>query len=102
MKVVISQCKGCYENKQILTDYPILQKYVDKGYYVKYYENCSDYDDSYWKENCIIVELTNNEIFKLIQELTNYQELIIGYVDKYDHENYGIDFSIKIYDDYNE
>ena len=39
MKVVISQCKGCYENNQILTDYPILQKYVDKGYYVEY---CND------------------------------------------------------------
>ena len=102
MKVVISQCKGCYENNQILTDYPILQKYVDKGYYVEYCNDYSDYDDSYWKENTIIVELTNDEIFKLIQELTNYQELIIGYANKYDHENYGIDFFIKIYDDYNE
>ena len=45
---------------------------------------------------------TNDEMFKLIQELTNYKELIIGYADKYDHEHYGIDFSIKIYDDYNE
>ena len=44
MKVVISQCKGCYENNQILTDYPILQKYADKGYYVKYCNDYSDYD----------------------------------------------------------
>ena len=102
MKVVISQCKGCYENNQILTDYPILQKYVDKGYYVKYCNDYSDYDDSYWAENCIIVDLTNDETFKLIQELTSYSELIIGYADKYSHENYGIDFSVKIYDDYNE
>ena len=42
----------------------------------KYCNDYSDYDDSYWKENAIIVELTNDEIFKLIQELTNYQELI--------------------------
>lgn len=102
MKIVISQCKYCYENNQILTDYPMLQKYADKGHYVKYSEDCSDYDDSYWKENAIIVELTNDETFKLIQELTNYQKLIIGYADKYDHENYGIDFSVKIYDAYNE
>jgi alpha-glucosidase (family GH31 glycosyl hydrolase) len=102
MKVVISQCKCCYENNQILTDYPMLQKYADKGYYVKYYDDYSDYDSSYWRENSIIVDLTNDEIFKLIQELTNHQELIIGYAGKYDYENYGIDFSIKIYDDYNE
>ena len=102
MKVAISQCKVCYENNQILKDYPILQKYADKGHYIQYSENYSDYDDSYWKENVIIVELTNNEMFKLIQELTNYQELIIGYADKYNHENYGVDFSIKIYDYYNE
>ena len=80
----------------------MLQKYADKGHYIKYSEDYSDYDDSYWKENAIIVELTNDEIFKLIQELTNYQELIIGYTNKYDHEHYGVDFSIKVYDDYNE
>lgn len=102
MKVVISQCKYCYGNNQILIDYPILQKYADKGYYVKYCNDYSDYDSSYWRENSIIVDLTNDEIFKLIQELTNYQKLIIGYADEYDHENYGIDFYIKIYDDYNE
>ena len=102
MKVVISQCKGCHNNNQILTDYPMLQKYADKGHYVDYSEDYSDYDDSYWAENCIIVDLTNDETFKLIQELTSYSELIIGYADKYSHENYGIDFSVKIYDDYNE
>ena len=104
MKVVISQCKGCYENNQILTDYPILQKYVNKGHYVRYTEDYSDYNDDeyYWKENSIIVELTNDEVFKLMQELTSYKELIIGYTDKYDHKNYGIDFFVKIYDDYNE
>ena len=102
MKTVISQCKGCYENNQILIDYPMLQEYADKGHYVKYSEDCSDYDDNYWKENCIIVDLTNNEMFKLIQELTNCKELIIGYADKYSQEHYGIDFSVKIYDDYNE
>ena len=104
MKVVISQCKGCYENNQLMTDYPMLQKYADKGHYIKYSEDCSDYDDSYWKENCIIVDLTNDEIFKLIRELTSYleTELIIGYAVRYDHEHYGVDFSIKVYDDYNE
>lgn len=102
MKVVISQCKYCHESNQILTDYPMLQKYADKGHYVNYCDDWSDYDDSYWAENCIIVDLTNDEMFELIQELTSYSELIIGYSDKYAHENYGIDFSIKIYDDYNE
>ena len=102
MKVVISQCKYCHNNNQILTDYPMLQKYADKGHYVDYSDDYSDYDDSYWAENCIIVDLTNDETFKLIQELTSYSELIIGYADKYSHENYGVDFSVKIYDDYNE
>ena len=99
MKVVISQCKYCHNNNQILTDYPILQKYADKGHYVDYFE---DDDGNYWAINRIIVDLTNDEVFKLIQELTSCSELIVGYADKYDHEHYGIDFSVKIYDDYNE
>lgn len=89
----------------LLEEYPILQKYaenyrpyVDWSYY-PYDEQKIDND--YWRQNCIIKDMDNDELFKVIQELTNISELVIGYADKYDHE-YGIDFTIEIYNDYRE
>ena len=109
MKVVIEQTKFCYDDEQIFKDYPILEKYRS---IMDYY---TGYDDStnsnYWKEhdysqydryNAIVIDLTNNELFKLLQELTNESQLVIGRASKYDHENYGIDFVVEIYDDYRE
>ena len=49
-----------------------------------------------------LIDLNNNELFKLLQELTNESQLVIGWASKYDHENYGIDFIVEIYDDYRE
>lgn len=102
MKIVINQVKFCDNNNQLFNDYPILNKYRSRGHYVKYSEDCSDYDTSYWRENCFIIELCNDELFKLLQELTNESRLIIGYADKRDHKEYGIDFTITMYDDYLE
>jgi hypothetical protein len=106
MKVVIGQTKSCYNDEQIFNDYPILIGWKDKGHYIHYNEGSNNYKyddyDLYWRENSLIVDLTNDELFKLLQQLTNESELVIGYASKYDHEKYGLDFSIEIYDDYRE
>ena len=87
MKVVIEQTKYCYDDEQIFKDYPILEKY----------RSMMDYYTGY-----IVIDLTNNELFKLLQELTNESPLVIERASKYDHETYGIDFFVEIYDDYRE
>ena len=107
MKVVISQAKFCNKNYQIFKDYSILEKYNDGKHYVEYVDWSQDsvYRDNpklYWSDNTIVVDLNNDELIKLIQELTNECECIIGYESKEDHKNYGTDFHIRIYDDYVE
>jgi hypothetical protein len=107
MKVVIYQSKFCCSDNQLFNDYPILKEWENKGEYVGYDDYLSDdYKNInynlYWRGNSLILDLNNDEIFKIIQQLTSYSELIIGYADKYDHESYGIDFHIEIYDDYRE
>lgn len=88
-------------SNNLLEEYPILQKYKEN------YRPCIDWDcypyidNDYWRQNCIIKDMNNDELFKLIQELTSISKLVIGYADKYDHE-YGIDFEIEIYNDYRE
>ena len=108
MKVVIKQTEYCYEDEQIFKRYPILEKYRDKMDYYTGYDDGTNFD--YWKErdysqydrdNSIVIDLNNDELFKLLQELTNESQLVIG-ASKYDHENYGIDFVVEIYDDYRE
>lgn len=107
MKVVIKQTKYCYCDEQIFKDYPILEKYrsmmdyytgYDDGTNSNYWEEC-DYSQ-YDKFNSIVIDLNNNELVKLLQELTNESQLVIGWASKYDHETYGIDFVVEIYDDY--
>lgn len=109
MKVAIKQTEYCHENEQIFKRYPILEKYRDKMDYYTGYDDCTN--SNYWEEhdysqydrdNAIVIELTNNELFKLLQELTNESRLVIGRPSKYDHETYGIDFVVEIYDDYRE
>ena len=109
MKVVIKQTEYCYENEQIFKRYPILEKYRDKMDYYTGYDDGTNFN--YWEEhdynqygidNAIVIELTNNELVKLLQELMNESQLVIGWASKYDHETYGIDFVIEIYDDYRE
>lgn len=109
MKIAIEQTKYCYDDEQIFKDYPILEKYRSiMDYYTGYDDGTNS---NYWKErdysqyardNAIVIDLTNNELFKLLQELTNESQLVIGWASKYDHETYGIDFVVEIYDDYRE
>ena len=109
MKVVIEQTEYCYENDQIFKRYPILEKYRDRMDYYTGYDDCTN--SNYWKErdysqyardNAIVIDLNENELVKLLQELINESQLIIEWASKYDHETYGIDFVIEIYDDYRE
>ena len=109
MKVVIEQTKHCYDDEQIFKDYPILEKYRSMMDYYTGYDDGTN--SNYWRErdysqyngeNAIVIDLTNNELFKLLKELTNESQLVIGRASKYDHKTYGIDFVVEIYDDYRE
>ena len=109
MKIAIKQTKYCYDDEQIFKDYPILEKYRSMMDYYTGYDDGTNSD--YWEEhdysqynrdNAIVIDLTNNELFKLLQELTNESPLVIERASKYDHKNYGIDFFVEIYDDYRE
>lgn len=109
MKVVIKQTKFCYDDEQIFKDYPILEKYRSMMDYYTSYDDGTNFN--YWEEhdysqynrdNAIVIDLTNNELFKLLQELTNESPLVIERASKYDHKTYGIDFFVEIYDDYRE
>ena len=108
MKVAIEQTKLCCCDEQIFKDYPILEKYRSM---MDYYTGYNDYTNpNYWRErdgqyninNAIVIDLNNNELVKLLQELTNESQLVIGWASKYDHETYGIDFVVEIYDDCRE
>lgn len=109
MKVAIKQTKYCCCDEQIFKDYPILEKYRDRmDYYTRYDDGTNI---NYWGErdysqydryNTIVIDLNENELVKLLQELMNESQLVIGWASKYDHETYGIDFVIEIYDDYRE
>ena len=109
MKVVIEQAKFCYDDEQIFKDYPILEKYRDRIDYYTGYDDGTNFN--YWEEhdysqysrdNAIVIDLNENELVKLLQELTNESQLVIGRASKYDHKTYGIDFLVEIYDDYIE
>lgn len=81
-------------SKNLIEEYPILSRY--KEYY---YPD----DDEWWAwQDCIIKDMNNEELFKVIQELTSFSKLIIGYADEFEHKQYGIDFKIEIYNDYRE
>lgn len=88
MKVVIYATN----NKNLLKDFPLLEEY--KNFY--------NANDDYWRNNYIIKEMDNDELTKVIRMLTNYGELVIGRGSKQDHEYYGIDFFIEIYNDWRE
>lgn len=105
MRVIVEQTKYCHVDEQIFMDYPILEQYKDKMDYYTGYDNEPhiDYDDNkYYRYNTIVINLNNDELFKLLQELTNESQLVIGYASKYDHEHFNIDFIVEIYDDYRE
>lgn len=109
MKVVITQTKYCYYDGQIFNDYPILEKYRSMMDYYTGYDDGTN--PNYWEEhdysqydsdNAIVIDLNNDELVKLLQELTNESHLVIGWAHEYDHKTYGIDFVVEIYDDYRE
>lgn len=109
MKVVIKQTECCYNDEQIFKYYPILEEYRYKmDYYTGYDDGTNpnyweEHDYSkYYYENSIVIDLSNDEIFKLLQKLTNESQLVIGYANEYDHKTYGVDFIIEIYDNYRE
>jgi len=98
MKVVIEQAH-LWNN--LLEAYPCLEKY--REWYISEDDKRYGEYETYGKfNNSIIKEMNNDELFNVIQELTNYEELIIGYASVYDHEHYGVDFIITIYDYYIE
>lgn len=88
MKVVIYATNS----KNLLEKYPLLEEYKD------FYNSSNDY----WRNNCIIKEMDNDELMKVIQTLTSYGELVVGNESKQEHERYGTDFYIEIYNDWRE
>lgn len=86
MKVIIYATNS----KNLLEKYPLLEEYKD------FYNSSNDY----W--NYIIKEMDNDELMKVIQTLTSYGELVVGNESKQDHECYGADFYIEIYNDWRE
>ena len=89
MKVAIYATSGL----DLMKHYPLIEEY--KGYY-------NNVDDGYWRDNCIIKEMNNDELVKVVETLTSYTNLVIGYTSKSDRKLYGIDFFIEIYDDWRE
>ena len=79
-------------SKNLLKDFPLLEEYKD------FYNANGDY----WKKSYILKEMDNDELIKVIQMLTNYNEIIIGRESKQDHESYGTDFYIEIYNGWRE
>lgn len=103
MKVVIHQTSKYEET--LLEHYSVLEKYKDN------YIPEIDYDDpnfdftklsDYWREDCIIVNLSRDEIIELVEELIKEERVIIQYADSYEYERYGIDVDIEIYNDMRE
>lgn len=88
MKVVIYATNS----KNLLKDFPLLEEYKD------FYNSNNDY----WRNSYIIKEMDNDELIKVIQTLTNYNEIIVGRESKQEHEYYGTDFYIEIYNDWRE
>ena len=88
MKVIIYATNS----KNLLEKYPLLKEYKD------FYNSSNDY----WRNNYIIKEMDNDELMKVIQTLTSYGELVVGNKSKQEHERYGIDFYIEIYNDWRE
>lgn len=97
MKVVIHQTSR-YEGT-LLECYPVLEKYKDD--YIPL-DDDFDFISDYWRGDCIIVHLNQFEIIQLVEELMKKEKVIIQYADSYDHETYGIDIDIEIYNDMRE
>jgi hypothetical protein len=97
MKVVIHQTSR-YEGT-LLEHYPVLEKYKDD--YIPL-DDDFDFISDYWRGDCIIVHLNQFEIIQLVEKIMKKEKVIIQYADSYDHETYGIDIDIEIYNDMRE
>jgi hypothetical protein len=97
MKVVIHQTSR-YEG-MLLERYPVLEKYKDD--YIPL-DDDFDFISDYWRGDCIIVHLNQFEIIQLVETIMKKEKVIIQYADSYDHETYGIDIDIEIYNDMRE
>jgi hypothetical protein len=97
MKVVIHQTSR-YEG-MLLERYPVLEKYKDD--YIPLDDDFNFISD-YWRGDCIIVHLNQFEIIQLVETIMKKEKVIIQYADSYDHETYGIDIDIEIYNDMRE
>jgi hypothetical protein len=97
MKVVIHQTSR-YDG-MLLERYPVLEKYKDD--YIPL-DDDFDFISDYWRGDCIIVHLNQFEIIQLVEELIKEESVIIKHSDSYDHETYGIDIDIEIYNDMRE
>jgi hypothetical protein len=97
MKVVIHQTSR-YEG-MLLERYPVLEKYKDD--YIPL-DDDFDFISDYWRGDCIIVHLNQFEIIQLVEKIMKKEKVIIQYADSYDHETYGIDIDIEIYNDMRE
>jgi hypothetical protein len=97
MKVVIHQTSR-YEGT-LLEHYPVLEKYKDD--YIPL-DDDFDFISDYWRGDCIIVHLNQFEIIQLVETIMKKEKVIIQYADSYDHETYGIDIDIEIYNDMRE
>lgn len=98
MKVVIHQTSR-YEGT-LLERYPVLEKYKDD--YIPYDDDFFNFLSYYWRGDCIIVHLNQFEIIQLVEELIKEESVIIQHSDSYDHEKYGLDIDIEIYNDMRE
>jgi hypothetical protein len=97
MKVVIHQTSR-YEG-MLLERYPVLEKYKDD--YIPL-DDDFDFISDYWRGDCIVVHLNQFEIIQLVEKIMKKEKVIIQYADSYDHETYGIDIDIEIYNDMRE
>lgn len=97
MKVVIHQTSR-YEGT-LLEHYPVLEKYKDD--YIPY-DDDFDFTSDYWRGDCIIAHLNQFEIIQLVEELIKEESVIISHSDSYDHDEYGLDIDIEIYNDMRE
>jgi hypothetical protein len=97
MKVVIHQTSR-YEG-MLLERYPVLEKYKDD--YIPL-DDDFDFISDYWRGDCIIVHLNQFEIIQLVEKIMKKEKVIIQYADSYDHETYGIDIDIEMYNDMRE
>lgn len=88
MKVVIYATDGA----DLMKKYPLIEEY--KGYYNE--------ESAYWRENSIVKEMDNDELMHVLSTLSNYDNLVVGYAPLTDHEDYGVEFFIEIYNDWRE